>query len=78
MIVTDDDGSFVKLEGGGYFKVMRVERLRELLDDLDSDLYICVNRVGNLSILNSKLTIHLGMVDFNSELFELWDETSDG
>ncbi len=73
MIVLDDDGEFVQLEGGGYFKIMRVSALRRILDEIEGDPFVYVNRVGNLSLCTDDYQI-FGIIDFNGEEIELFTE----
>ena len=69
MIAKNDDGELIELKGGGYLKLMRASKLRELLAELDGDPFVGVNRVGNLTILTDDFN-YIGFIDFNGEGIE--------
>lgn len=56
----------VTIEGGWFEKYMTVSKLIDLLSDIDGNLKIYPNRVGNLSIVN-KDDDFLKYIDFNDE-----------
>jgi hypothetical protein len=72
MIVIDEYGDMVQLEGGGFFKVMRVSKLRELLAEVEGDPLVYVNQVGNLTLCTDDYG-SLGIINFNGEQVELWN-----
>ena len=76
MFVSDKDGEPLRWADGGFVKAVRASALRELLSKLEDDPLLYVNRVGNLSITTDDVTNLIGMIDFGSEVIELFRDSS--
>ena len=74
MFVSDKDGEPLRWPDGGFVRAVRASTLRELLSKLEDDPLLYVNRVGNLSITTDDIGNLIGIIDFGSEVIELYED----